>query len=214
MYSERVKVVGYARVSTSEQGESGAGLAAQRLAITVEAERRGWQLALIVEDIASGRTMRGRDGLAEALRMIEAGEADGLLVSKLDRLSRSVADFATMLARFQAKGWGLTLLDIGLDTTTVTGAAMAHVVSAFSEMERKRIGERTREALAERRAVGVRLGRPPVLSCEVRERIRRMREGGASLARIADTLSNDGTPTAHGGVRWYPSTVSKVLARA
>ncbi len=147
-----MKVVGYARVSTSEQGESGAGLAAQRLAITVEAERRGWELILIVEDVASGRTMRGRDGLAEAVRLIEAGEADGLLVSKLDQLSRSVADFATMLARFQAKGWGLTLLDIGLDTTTVTGAAMAHVVSAFSEMERKRIGERTREALAERRA--------------------------------------------------------------
>src|SRR5262245_62785270 len=90
------KVVGYARVSTDEQGANGAGLEVQREAIRYECERRGWQLVRIEEDVFSGRTL-GRPGLQRALASIHAGETTGIIVSKLDRLSRSLIDFAGLL---------------------------------------------------------------------------------------------------------------------
>ena len=91
---------------------------------------------------------------------------------------------------------------------------MAHVLATFAAYERRLISQRTKDALAVKRAQGVRLGRPPVLEDAVRDRIRALRAGGASLAQIADTLSHDGVPTAHGGARWYPSTIAKILNAA
>ena len=89
------KAIGYTRVSTAEQSESGLGLAAQRSAIEAECRRRGWQLVQVLSDAGvSGKSTRNRPALTEALRMVEAGEADAVVVSKLDRLSRSLKDFA------------------------------------------------------------------------------------------------------------------------
>ena len=81
-----------------------------------------------------------------------------------------------------------------------------------ARFERDRISERTREALAVKRAQGVRLGRPSTLSLEVVTRIVVEREAGSSLRAIADRLTVDGMPTAQGGQAWYASTVRKVLA--
>ena len=99
------KVVGYIRVSTDEQGDSGAGLEAQRAAIAAEAKRRGWHLVEILEDTASGKTMTRRPGLAAALQRLESGAADALAVAKLDRLSRSLLDFAGLVERSRKQGW-------------------------------------------------------------------------------------------------------------
>src|SRR5690242_12166914 len=95
-------VVGYVRVSTDEQAESGLGLAAQRAAIDAETARRGWTLVAVYTDAASGKSLAGRSGLADALAAVEAGEAGGIVVAKLDRLSRSLADYANLMARAQA----------------------------------------------------------------------------------------------------------------
>src|SRR5215467_4612695 len=74
-----VNVVGYVRVSTAEQADSGAGLEAQRAAISAEAERRGWRLVQVYEDAgASGKSLNGRPGLQEALQAVETGEAEAL----------------------------------------------------------------------------------------------------------------------------------------
>ena len=102
------RVIGYVRVSTDEQVESGAGLAAQRSAIAAECSRRGWKLAALLEDAgASGGSMRGRPGLHCALETIEAGRADALVVAKLDRLSRSLLDFASLMDRSRRCGWSM-----------------------------------------------------------------------------------------------------------
>jgi DNA invertase Pin-like site-specific DNA recombinase len=138
-------VIGYVRVSTDEQSDSGLGLKAQRAAIRAEAARHGWTLVEIFEDVASGKSLRRRPGMDAAFAAVASGAADGLIVSKLDRLSRSVRDFAEILARFQRNGWALVVMDLGVDTSTIMGAAMAQMVSVFSELERKRIAERTRE---------------------------------------------------------------------
>ena len=207
------KVIGYVRVSTDEQADSGLGLEAQRAAIRLEAKRHGWTLLTIYEDVASGRSLNRRPGLEAAFAAVAAGEADGLICSKLDRLSRSVIDFSSILKRFQDNGWALVVMDLGVDTSTIMGAAMAQMVSVFSELERRRIGERTREALAQRKAQGVRLGRPPVLPAAVERRIRRAHARGDSLRKIADRLNADAVPTAHGGERWHASTVRSVITR-
>lgn len=213
MTSQQNRVVAYCRVSTEEQGRSGLGLDAQRAAIEAEVERRGWTLVRVVEEVASG-AKANRSGLAEALALIQRGEADGLVVSKLDRLSRSTAQFATMLDQFRAAGWSLVVLDVAVDTTSIIGEAMASMASVFAQMERRRIGERTRDALAQARERGVRLGRPPVLADELRERIVELRGEGRTYRQVADLLNAQHVPTAHGGARWHGETVRKVVLAA
>src|SRR5947209_6425824 len=83
-----------------------AGLEAQRRAIKAECERRGWQLARIEQDVLSGRNMN-RPGLLSALEACRSGEVSGIVVAKLDRLSRSLVDFATLLSEAQAKGFNV-----------------------------------------------------------------------------------------------------------
>ncbi len=206
-----MQVLAYCRVSTEEQGNSGAGLSAQREAIRTECERRGWDLDDVVEDRGYSAKNLKRPGVQAALATLERGEADGLVVAKLDRLSRSVIDFAGLMELAQKQGWALVALDLGVDSTTPSGEAMAGVLSVFAQFERRLIGERTKAALAIRKAEGVRLGRPPQLPAAVRRKIRRKRDAGLSFAAIAEALNEAGVPTAHDGRRWYSSTVSAAV---
>ncbi len=207
-----MKVVGYVRVSTAEQASSGAGLDAQRTVIAAEVERRGWELVRVEEDAGiSGKSTDRRPALARAVAAVDSGEAEALVVAKLDRLSRSLLDFAGMMERSRKKGWALVALDSPVDTTTPAGEMMANVLASFAQYERRLIGQRTRDALAIKRDQGVRLGRPRTLSEDVRARIVAERAAGRSLRAIAAGLDVDGVPTAQGGARWYPSTVRAVL---
>lgn len=210
-----VRVVLYARVSTVEQAESGAGLAAQEAALRADAARRGWDVVAHLTDAGvSGKSLSGRPALAEALRMVSDDEADALAVAKLDRLSRSLLDFASLMARAQAEQWALVALDLSVDTTTPGGRLVANVMASVAEWERETIAARTRDGLAAKRAQGVILGRPPTVSRHAIERVRALRASGLTLAACADQLTAEGVPTAQGGVRWYASTVRQVLISA
>jgi DNA invertase Pin-like site-specific DNA recombinase len=211
MVKRGTKVIGYVRVSTREQGDSGLGLAAQRAAIEAECERRGWILERVYEDVASGKNTE-REGLAAALAAVESGLVAGLVAAKLDRLSRSMLDFAYILQLSTDRGWGLVVLDLGVDTSTPSGRLVANVMASVAQWERETISSRTRDALAERRAQGGTLGRPSRVPADVVRRIRRGRERGASLRAIAAELNADVVPTAQGGHEWYASTVRAVLA--
>jgi DNA invertase Pin-like site-specific DNA recombinase len=204
-------VIGYVRVSTEEQGLSGAGLQAQRAAIIAECERRGWELIEIAEDVGSGKNLK-RPGIRAALDALAAGDASALVVAKLDRLSRSMLDFAGLMATAQKQSWALVALDVQVDTTSPSGEAMAHMLATFSQFERRLISERTKQALAQKRADGVRLGAPPEIASSVATRIKDERAAGGTLREIAERLNRDGVPTARGG-RWYASTLQRVLAR-
>lgn len=202
--------IGYLRISTTEQADGGAGLDAQRTAIAGEADRRGWEIRFVEDAGFSGRS-RGRPGLTEALEALRGGEAAGLIVSKIDRLSRSLIDFATLMAEAQRQGWALVALDAPVDLSTPTGEAMASIVATFSQLERRLIGQRTREALAVKRGQGVRLGRPPAIKPEIANRIRQARASGATLREIAERLNRDGVPTPRGGTQWRPSSFGRIL---
>lgn len=206
-----MQVAGYVRVSTDEQQKSGAGIEAQRAAVIAEAERRGWEIVEFFEDAGYSAKDLKRPAIQVALEALKAGDADALVVAKLDRLSRSMLDFTSLMDRATKEGWALVALDCGMDTTTPAGEAMANVLATFAQFERRLIGQRTREALAIKRDQGVRLGRPPAIPSQVAARIRRRRARGATLRQIADELNKAGVQTAHGGARWRPSSLTSVL---
>jgi DNA invertase Pin-like site-specific DNA recombinase len=208
-----MQVLAYVRVSTEEQSDSGAGLAAQREAIDAECKRRGWTIIETVEDAGCSARNLKRPGIQEALARLKAGQVEGLVVAKLDRLSRSMLDFTTVMAEAQRQGWALVALDAPVDTTTPAGEAMANVLATFAQFERRLIGQRTKEALAIKKAQGVTLGRPRTLPEAIRARIIDERGSGATLAAIADGLNLDGVATAQGGKMWWPSTVRALLAQ-
>ena len=153
-----------------------------------------------------------RPGIERALQDLENG-ADALVVAKLDRLSRSVLDFAGLVERAKREGWAIVVLDLGLDMSSPQGALTVNVLAAFAQFERELISQRIREALAVKREQGVRLGRRPVLPAKVTRRIKRERKAGATLQAIADGLNESGVSTAHGGRQWYSSTIRAVLNR-
>jgi DNA invertase Pin-like site-specific DNA recombinase len=199
---------GYVRVSTTEQGDSGLGLEAQRRTVELEAERRGVRLGLVSE-IASGSLLAGRPLLQELLAGLEGG--DTLIVAKLDRLARNARELLQIVDQADGAGWSLVLLDVNVDTSRPEGRFMLTVMAAVAEMERNRIAERTREALAAKKRQGERLGRPSGLPQRVLRWIEERRNGGASLQRIADELTDRGVPTSAGRPRWHAATVRQAL---
>ena len=204
------RAIGYVRVSTAEQADSGLGMAAQRAAIEAEAERRGWQLELVEEEGRSAKDL-DRPVLATALDRLDRHGADVLVVAKLDRLSRSVAQGAEAFDRARRKSWSVVVLDWpDLDTTSAAGEMVANSLLNFAQYERRRIGERTRDALAAKKAAGVRLGRPQTLSGDVVAHIVGLRRDGVSFRRIAEQLEAAGVPTARGGATWHASSVKAV----
>lgn len=207
-----MRAIGYCRVSTQEQGDSGAGLEAQEAAIRAQVGVRGWELSAVLSDVASGKSLRRRDQLAMALRDLEAGHADALVVAKLDRLSRSVLDFAGIMETAAAEGWSLVVLDLGIDTTTTNGKLIANIMIALAQWERELIGDRTRSALEAVKARGTKLGRPSNVDDSTLQLIRVMRRGGHSWHAIARALTDEGVPTAQGG-RWHGATVQKLYER-
>lgn len=210
-----MKVAGYTRVSTSEQADNGNGLAAQRAAIEAACERKGWELVTVLEDRGlSGKSRKDRKALEAAVAMCEAGGASALVTAKLDRLSRSIIDFATLMEQARRGGWAIVVLDCDFDMTTPQGELMANMLAAFAQFERRVIGQRTKDALAVKKAKGERAGgRPSTLPANVVQRIQREAAAGKALNAIAKGLNADAIPTGQGGAKWYASTVSAVLRR-
>ena len=203
---------GYARVSTTEQHDDGAGLPAQIHQLQAESDRRGWTMEIVTEDGgASGGNLSKRTALVALLDELDRNGGT-LVVTKLDRLSRSVSDFSSILERSRRRGWQLVVLDLGVDTTTPGGELVATLMASVAQWERRVIGERTKAGMAERKRQGVHCGRARSLPVTVVERIVAAKETGASLSAIARDLNAENIPTAHGGSQWHASTVRAVLA--
>jgi DNA invertase Pin-like site-specific DNA recombinase len=120
-----------------------------------------------------------------------------------------VHDFAGLVRVAEREGWGIVALDLGVDMTTPTGGLLANVTASVAEWERRIISLRTSEALAQRKAAGVQLGRPRSLDPLIADRIRSRRAKGATLQAIADELNIDGIGTPSGRI-WSPALVRKV----
>jgi DNA invertase Pin-like site-specific DNA recombinase len=151
-------------------------MAAQEAKIRSACEHHGWVLLDIVRDEAESGKSLDRPGLTTALKRIAAGEASGLVAAKLDRLTRSVLHFATLLAWFDQAQATLVALDLSIDTSTPGGRLVANVFASVAEWERETIAARTRDGLQALRAQGKPTGRPAVIDRpEITVRISTMR---------------------------------------
>jgi DNA invertase Pin-like site-specific DNA recombinase len=229
------RLLGYCRVSTAEQAAGGVSLDDQRAKIAAYAQLYGLEIVdVIIDDGVSAKTL-DRPGLRRALAMLDAGEADGLLVTKLDRLTRSVRDLGELLDTHFGEG-GCALLSVAdqIDTRTAGGRLVLNVLTSVAQWEREAIAERTSSALCHIRDVeGFRLGGVPIgyLRASVKaeqkrralvpnpaelptvDRIVELDREGLSLRAIADRLTTEGHATKRGG-RWQAQTIANVLRRA
>lgn len=165
-------IVGYARVSTSDQK-----LDSQEDAVRAAGAER------IFADVITG-SARHRPQLDRLLDQLRVG--DVVVVTKYDRLARSLKDLLEIVEQIQEKGAGFRSLAEDIDTTTPAGRLVFHVFASIAQFERERIAERTREGLEAARRRGRVGGRPPALSPAQKAEVRRMRdEENRELTEIA-----------------------------
>jgi len=206
------RVIGYLRVGPREDRLARPNMDDQRRTIEAECRRRGWEILRFEEDVRSGRTIR-RPGLHAALDACRAGQAQGIVVARLDRLTYSVEDLAYLMRRAVEGNFTIVAPDVGLDLGTDAGAHLAHVLSQASRWQPRNMGRRTRLALEQHRDHAGR-GRPSSTPVDVAERIRGLRAGGWTLQAICDQLNADGVPTPRGGTHWRPTSLRAIVPRA
>lgn len=218
------KAIGYIRVSTQGQADEGVSLEAQRAKIAAWCALNDAELVAVFEDAGiSGASMNGREGLAAALKATGRGMA--LVSYSISRLARSTRDMLDIAERLDAKGADLVSLTEKIDTTTAAGRMVFKMLAVLADFERDQIGERTKMALAHKRAKGEVYAATPFGFEAVEGRlvevkreakivgdILRMREAGRSFADIADALNAQGIAGKRGG-RWFASTVRYVINR-
>lgn len=232
--SKRTKVVGYVRVSTAGQADGGVSLEAQRAKLEAYAVALDLDLVRVEVDAGASAKTLDRPALQAALAALDTGEADGLLVAKLDRLTRSVRDLGWLVepSRFGER-WSLLSVADSIDTRTAGGRLVLNVLVSVSQWEREAIGERTRDALHHIRAEGAKLGGEALgwsRSTKTDEHGRRvvvhdsrevetvaravaLREQGLTWRDVADQLTAEGHRTKRGG-RWHANTARRVVLRA
>jgi DNA invertase Pin-like site-specific DNA recombinase len=205
-----MRAVGYTIFPDRRQTVSPEGrYQARRIASACEA--RGLVLHKLIGDMRSysGPDLE-RPALAHALSMLEAGEASCLVVTGLDRLSRSAANLGTVIEWVEELGARLVVIDIDLDTSTDEGRVAARALARVGALEREHDGPHA-EALAALPRVRAG-GRPAVADRPLlQRRIATMRASGMTLQAIADTLNREGVPTLRGGSEWRPSSVQAAV---
>lgn len=204
------RAVGYIRTSTNRQDLS---LEVQESRLRAEAEFRGIDILIISDQMSGSISPKKRPGLSSALELLAAGDADTLIVSKLDRVARSLADIAHLLEQAKAQGWAFIALDLGVDTSTPEGALVLGIMASIAQWERSRIQERIIEALVQAKSNGKILGRPRMYSDATRDRAAKLRDAGLTLTDVSRTLYSEGVSTSK-GMPLSPSAVSRLLEKA
>jgi len=221
-----MKAIGYIRVSTQGQVEDGVSLDAQ------EAKVRSWadlnnaaEVVIFRDEGISGKRSDNRPGLQDALAMV--GKGDALIVYSLSRLSRSTKDTLILSEILLKKEADLVSLSEKIDTTTAAGKMVFRMLAVLSEFERDQISDRTRFALAHKKANGEKTGGPAPSGYKVRSgKLSRNAEEqkavrlildlsrkGETLRGICRELEAAGVARKQGSRTWHPQVVSDILQR-
>ncbi|MNR86724.1 DNA-invertase hin [compost metagenome] len=220
------RAIAYLRVSTQEQASSGISLAAQEAKVRAFADLYDLELVEVVVDGGVSAKSLNRPGLSRALEALEDARAEALVIAKLDRLTRSVADWGTLIDRYFSRQFALLSVADQIDTRTAAGRLVLNVLVSVAQWEREAIGERTAAALEHKKNIGEHVGRPPfgyrisekrlaLVSEEAKviTLVLSLRAEGWTLQRIADELTARGIATKRGG-KWYPTQIKSILSRA
>ena len=197
------KLVGYVRIGPRERDDERPSLDIQRRGLENAAQAKGWELVRVEEDVRSGRSLR-RPGLRAALAACRAGEAEGIAVARLDRLTYSITDLAELVREAVEGGYTIVSLQPSVNIASDGGRAVGEVLAEAATWQPRAI------ATAGRALTG-RPGRPSSTPAAVAERIRDLRAQGMTLQAICDTLNREGIPTPRGGAEWRPTSLRSVL---
>jgi len=227
--TERIRAVGYVRVSSKEQAEEGISLEAQRAKLDAYAGLYDLNLVRVLADEGKTAGNLRRPGAQEALRMLRDGEADAILVYHLDRLTRSTRDLAHLLDEYFAKDqWELMSVTQQLDTRTAAGRMVIGILGNVLQWQREDVGEKTSAVLQHKIEKGEAIGGPApfgfrkvgtdvkVLEAIGGEQVvireaRRLRADGLSLRKVSKRLEADGH-LSRDGSRFHPQQVARMVA--
>jgi DNA invertase Pin-like site-specific DNA recombinase len=228
---QSVRVILYARVSTEDQAKDGVSLEAQAAKMAAYASLYDLEAIATITDAGESAKSLNRPGLQKALTMLRSGTADGLVICKLDRLTRSVADWQQLIDGYFGERAGKQLFSVGdsIDTRTAAGRMVLNILLSVAQWEREAIGERTRDALRHKirrreRCGKVRFGYdladdgktlvPNVDEQAVIGLMADLRGRGHTLREIADALTARGIRTKEAKAAWTHTAVRRILHRA
>ena len=211
MVTGKGKLIGYIRVSTASQGTNGHSLDGQRTRLHATAASEGFELVDVVSEVESGA--KERDGLADVQARVLAGEAQGILFPKVDRLGRSMVHLLKVVEWAVVNRVDLLSADEGWQVRD--GAKVDKMLPfrlAMAEVELERIRERTRDGLKAAREKGVKLGRPAENIGDLATRATQLRKQGKTWQEIADAFNAEGHTTPRGG-KFFTTTVARMIER-
>jgi len=219
-----MKAIGYVRVSTDEQAKSGLGLEAQIAKIKAYAELFDIELTeIIMDEGISGKTLE-RDGLQKAIKMLKEKRVEGMVIAKLDRLTRNVADLGTLVSTVFDKA-ELYSVSEQINTKNAAGRLVLNVLVSVAQWERETICERTKDALQAKKARGEKTGGNVPFGYEevngklirneeeqaIINEIKKLKESGLSLRKIAEELNGRGIATKNGKA-WTATQIQRIAA--
>jgi len=198
------RAIAYIRVSTNKQADSGVSLEAQLAKIKSYAQLYDLELVDLVIETGSAKSLE-REGLIAALGRLQAGDASALIVTKLDRLTRSVGDLGRLVDAY-FKDFALLSVAEQIDTRTAAGRLVLNILASVSQWEREAIGERTSAAMRHMREQGLYTGGQAPYGFrleagnlvqdfaeqQVLDLVRKYRRQGLTLRTIANVLSEQG----------------------
>ena len=219
-----MKAIGYIRVSTEEQAREGVSLDNQRKRIEAFCVAKDWSLGRIYADEGISGSSLKRDSVQELISDCKKGVFDVVVIYKLDRLTRSVKDLGQLIDLFDKSNIAFSSVSDNFDTTTANGKLVLHILGSVAQWERDIISERTRDALAHKKAeleiysplpLGFEAGEDGRLIENEKElaivkQIRILHKRGLSYQKIADKLNGAGLKTKKSRI-WRKGTVYKVL---
>lgn len=221
-----MKVCGYIRVSTDEQKINGHSLEAQKSRIEDYCRLYGLELVDIVSDPGQSAKSLKRPGLQSLLSRVENGEIQGIAISKLDRLSRSLKDWNFLVEQYFSGKANLFSVEQSIDTRSSQGKFFLNICFCFAEMERSTLSERVTQSLQHRKKQGIHCGRNGygfqmkdgrLVPDEAEQRnialAHLLKERGFSLDGIAKEFEARKIPSKRGG-KWRPNTVRNLLIRS
>lgn len=230
-----MKAIGYTRCSTNEQADSGLGLDVQAERIRAYCTMRNLELTELVTDagVSGGKPLASREGGQRVLTMLKKDKAQAVVMLKLDRMFRNAGDCLNTVEEWNRSDVSLHIVDLGgnaIDTTSAAGRFMLVILAGAAEMERNLTRERTKSAMAVKRANGHRVGTVPygydlgtdgaTLVANESEQaaiatIHELRNGRKTLKQIAQELTAQSVPTKTGkSNRWTHQSVARIIKRS
>ena len=218
--------IGYTRVSTDQQAEQGVSLDAQAEKIRAMAVAKDVELLDIIVDAGKSAGTLNRPGLDRLLGLVDRRKIQAVIVTSHDRLSRKLLDQLHLLDRFKRSGVSVISVTESWDTSTAAGQLQTNIMGSVAQHYRDYVSERTRAALAHKKANGQRVGTIPFGSAlaadgktlisnpdeqEIITLIQECRAAGYSLQAIADELNRQGHRTRRGS-SWRHPYIDNILA--